>query len=323
MFEIMGAAWATFWIGLLLLWLLERFWQTVRWIAAKLFEGFVQIGRGLDWMPGWMYIMVLVVLVISDWFGVLPYGVRDAAAFLDDPPKIDGGQRPTDDGRALPENTASIGSISVGPTLADATHRSSVGGRLPPSPNFTMQIFRSFGQSTAMTENVDLKRPAVIGAGASTFDKEGRYETKWTSCVQCSGTRARRSHSATDGVYARVSAQAARHALGDLAEEIPLRRRVFGGRHRSWPLIRSAIARPLPWGSGLAAIGCDSFAVANICVIYGNAKGCLALGIDRNLLRLCHSQTVGQHATACEGNRNSPGPPSVYRRAPAYWRKSI
>jgi hypothetical protein len=94
--------------------------------------------------------------------------------------------------------------------------------------------------------------------------------------------------------------------MGDLAKEFPLRRRIFGGRHRSWPLIRSAIARPLPSGSGLAAIGGDLFAVANICVINGNAKGCLVLGIDRNFLRRFHSQTVGRLRGKTETVRGLP-----------------
>jgi hypothetical protein len=52
------------------------------WPARKFLEGLAQIKRALDFIPGWIYILVIATLATSDWLGALPYGIRNLSMLL-------------------------------------------------------------------------------------------------------------------------------------------------------------------------------------------------------------------------------------------------
>lgn len=48
------------------------------WPYRKLAEGVHQLKCAADWVPGWIYVVMLAALAWADWQAVLPYGMRDA-----------------------------------------------------------------------------------------------------------------------------------------------------------------------------------------------------------------------------------------------------
>jgi hypothetical protein len=62
-------------------WLAMCCWNLAMWMFRKFREGLAQFRRFFIWLPGWAYVLA-AVMGICDGLKVLPYGVRDVAAFL-------------------------------------------------------------------------------------------------------------------------------------------------------------------------------------------------------------------------------------------------
>ncbi len=99
------------------------------WAGRKLDEGQRQIKRGLDWIPGWVYIVVVAGLGVSDWLGVLPYGLRDVEAWINAPAANGAAPVPSATTEGQPHESAGIHGTASFATEANAAHQTKTVGR--------------------------------------------------------------------------------------------------------------------------------------------------------------------------------------------------
>lgn len=106
---------------LVVLWAIKEFFAWLfAWPIRKFSEGVRQIKLALDWTPGWVYLVLFAALAVSDWCGVLPYGVRDLGTWMSTSSSTNAASVPGD---LAPPHQALTG----GPRLAPHDTKSDIG----------------------------------------------------------------------------------------------------------------------------------------------------------------------------------------------------